>query len=165
MDGERPTPVPESGLTLMRAKNNPLFADSVLFDMYMRALSEVLGKDEIRVALDELNLSASKLRRTLISDARRVLSLLPEEFAAYEITRDPVRVPTDPNFFGVRWAGRILLTAGAALLVTGLVANRIWAWGWILFWAGGTTFIAGGATFALLRLLKLKAAGASSPVT
>ncbi|MEV0353499.1 hypothetical protein AB0H88_47760 [Nonomuraea sp. NPDC050680] len=60
----------------MRAKNNPLFADSVLFDMYMRALSEVLGKDEIRVALDELNLSASKLRRTLISDARRVLSLL-----------------------------------------------------------------------------------------
>jgi len=56
----------------------------------------------------------------------------------------------------VRWAGRILLTAGATLLVAGLVTNRIWAWGWILFWAGGTTFIAGGATFALLLLRNLK---------
>ncbi|MED7931572.1 hypothetical protein SMD20_45645 [Nonomuraea sp. LP-02] len=74
-------------LTLMRAGHNPLKDDAVLFDMYMHALTEVLGKDEIRSALDEVDVSANQMRHMLVSDAGRVLALAPEEFAAYQAAR------------------------------------------------------------------------------
>ncbi len=135
----------------MRADHNPLKDDVVLFDMYMHALTEVLGKDEIRSALDEVGVSANQMRHMLVSDAGQVLALAPEEFAAYMAAR------TSTVYDGaldaiVRWAGRTLLFAGAALIAGGLATVWWWSWGWILFWAGGTTLVAGGAASGVLLL-------------
>ncbi|MFF0771343.1 hypothetical protein ACFYUK_20820 [Nonomuraea wenchangensis] len=140
-------------LTLVRAGHNPLKDDAVLFDMYMHALTEVLGKDEIRSALDEVDVSANQMRHMLVSDAGRVLALAPEEFAAYQAARTSAVYDGDPDSFNaVRWAGRTLLAAGAALVAGGLATVWWWSWGWILFWAGGTAFVAAGAAFGLLWL-------------
>ncbi|MGW2219963.1 hypothetical protein ACWCSD_33670 [Nonomuraea sp. NPDC001684] len=140
-----------------RLKHHPLFEDPVLFDLYMRALTGVLDQDEIRSALDELGVSPNRLRSMLVTDAGRVLALAPEEFAAYEMARTATRAPVERDpFFGVRWAGVILLIAGVVLLAAALAANLIWTWGWVLFWAGGTTLIAAGATWAILRLRRLR---------
>lgn len=142
------------------ADRNPLLEDIALFDLYMRALTEVLDQDEIRDALDELNISPNRVRHMLVSDARRVLALAPEEFAAYQAARTLVADPVeDDAFAGVRWAGTVLLIAGPVLLAAGLVANLVWAWGWILFWAAGTTLVAAAATWAVLRLRLLAVGG------
>ncbi|MFC5819199.1 DUF4381 domain-containing protein [Nonomuraea harbinensis] len=137
----------------MCADRHPLHDDTLLLDMYMHALTEVLAKEEIRSALDELGISANRVRHMLVSDARQVLALAPEEFAAYEVARRTTADDAgfDP-FEGVRWAGGALLAGGAALLVAGLATGWWWSWGWILFWAAGTTFIAAGAAFGMLWL-------------
>ncbi|QYC41729.1 hypothetical protein Nocox_20605 [Nonomuraea coxensis DSM 45129] len=137
------------------ADHNPLADDVALFDMYMHALTEVLGKDEIRSALDEIGVSTNQLRHILVSDARQVLALAPEEFAAYEAARTSTVDDGDLDSV-MRWAGRTLLVLGAALIAGGLATVWWWSWGWILFWAGGTTLVAAGVAFGVLRLRRLR---------
>ncbi len=148
------------------ARANPLLRDPVLFDMYMRALDEVLDDRELSVAFNEFGLSAAKLRRAMVMGARRVLGAVSREFAAYERTldrqldvADAARAAGDPRPLGeLSGALRPLAVAtgaaGALVAVAGVAGMVAWPWAEPLVWAGGTMLVVAALLYASLRLLR-----------
>ena len=148
------------------ARANPLLRDPVLFDMYMRALDEVLDDRELSVAFNEFGLSAAKLRRAMVMGARRVLGAVSREFAAYERTldrqldvADAARAACDLRPLGeLSGALRPLAVAtgaaGALVAVAGVAGMVAWPWAEPLVWAGGTMLVVAALLYASLRLLR-----------
>ncbi len=148
------------------ARANPLLRDPVLFDMYMRALDEVLDDRELSVAFNEFGLSAAKLRRAMVMGARRVLGAVSREFAAYERTldrqldvADAARAAGEPRPLGeLSGALRPLAVAtgaaGALVAVAGVAGMVAWPRAEPLVWAGGTMLVVAALLYASLRLLR-----------
>ncbi|WP_440106217.1 hypothetical protein [Streptosporangium sp. H16] len=151
----------------MAVDRNPLHEDFVLFNMYMTALDHVLSRAEIKDAMEDFGLRGSTLRVMLLADARRILSLAPREFAAYQaelvhrqdIGCDGTDLRHRVDEFGeLTWLGRGIAAAGAAMIVCGLVTRWLWDWSWILFWAGGSALLV-AATMWLISLLSRRSEG------
>lgn len=147
-------------------ETNSLYHDSVLFDMYMRALDVVLNEPEVLSASDEFDLSAATLRMWMVRYSDRALQAAPREFAAYKdaVARErgssavdawQISLGSRMDASGVLrlvWIG--YATLGAAIIVAGLASIAVWSGADPLVWLGGTIF-----TVALLLWLALKALG------
>jgi hypothetical protein len=128
---------------------NPLQQDNVLFDAYMNALNDALANPEIRDAVDELNLSAGRLRNQLMAEAGLVLRGAPREFAEYERAlafemdspEFDARLITHGNRKDLAFIMRVFLIVTAVpallLLAGGLASVWVWAPAVAFIWAGG----------------------------
>jgi hypothetical protein len=157
--------------------SNPVYDDLALFEIYLSALDEVIDNPEIRAALDELRVSPQTLRMQMLTQARRVLEGVPQEFAAYEaargapaqepqsvsvpfIVRDPfhVRRWMAPSRFHeplqiVRLLGGGSGATGCLLVVAALVSFPLWPWTEPLVWAGVTLIVLAGMLFGASWLI------------
>jgi hypothetical protein len=153
-----------SGQSAAILRDNPLYGDALLFDMYMDALNGVLRNPEIRQACDDFAVSLATIRMKMAGNAASVLAAAPREFDVYReaIAQEPAGTGTGPAQVthgrtldrpdlmrvGVRGAfvvGALMTIGGAATLV-------LWAPMIALAEAGATLLVAAGSGWAFLRL-------------
>lgn len=146
-------------------QNNPLYADPLLFGMYMGAVDAVLDEQEISSAFDEFDFSASALRMTLVTGAGRVLSAAPREFAAYEAAvahqSDTAGADLRRISHGSKWDLDSLLrllwvgsaVTGALLVLGGIASFAAWPWTEPLLWAGGSMLSVAALLWVFLKVL------------
>ncbi|WP_169982431.1 hypothetical protein [Microbispora sp. H10836] len=155
----KPARPKQPGVRTMAAEPNPLSEDPALFDMYMTALDRVMARPEIRSALADLRLPGSAVRSRLLVGAHRVLSLAPDEYAAYraELSRRThvgqaeLPGPDLPDELdALRYVSRRIAGAGIVIIAFGALA-RWWDWSWIALWAGGTAVTAAAAAHLLSK--------------
>lgn len=147
------------------ARGNPLYQDTVLFNLYMSALDDVLGDQEIRAASDEFAISPAALRMMMVTDARRVFAAAPQQFATYEealaqqlVAATTRRTGSDKGPYdelrSLLSASRIGLgIAGAFVAAGGAASMAAWRWAQPMLWAGGTMLAVAGLSYGLLRVL------------
>jgi hypothetical protein len=142
---------------------NPLATDSVLLDMYLRALDVVLAEPEIDGAFDEFGLSAATVRMKMVSDADRVLGSAPREFAAYQDAVTHAFADAGQITHGSRldlgdmvrrvWIGAAV--AGALMVVGGVASSAAWPWTEPLVWAGGDVLAVAAVLWTGPRVLDI----------
>src|SRR6266516_2812311 len=156
-------------------RTNPLYHDTILFELYMTALDVVLANHEIRAASDEFGISPHHLRMTMVLSARGVLGAAPREFAEYEKSRDFESAAVDGRSGGARPGSdpaaaeprpaedliRVLRAwclgcgfAGAVMTAVAIAGGVVSAWAEPLRWAGVTTLAVAGLSYAALRMLR-----------
>ena len=64
-------------------RNNPLYHDPVLLQMYLAALDDVLAEAEVRAALEEFDLIPVTVRMKMLREAALVLGSAPREYENY----------------------------------------------------------------------------------
>ena len=146
-----------------RVHTNPLSRDSVLFDMYLSALDLVLDEPEILSAFDDFELSGGALRMKMVSEAARVLSAAPQEYAAYRAVADgelgisraaPSQTPAFRDAGLVfRWLGAGAATVGVLMMVGGGASWGLWPAARGLVWAGAAVVVAAAVTWMAPRVL------------
>jgi len=156
-------------------RTNPLYHDTILFELYMTALDVVLANHEIRAASDEFGISPHHLRMTMVLSARGVLGAAPREFAAYQKSRDFESAAVDGSSGGAGRSGdpaaaeprpaedliRVLRAwclgcgfAGAVMTAVAIAGGLVSVWAGPLRWAGVTTLAVAGLSYAALRMLR-----------
>ena len=146
-----------------QAATDSLSGDPVLFDIYTRALDFLVAEPEIRSALDDLDLSGATLRMKMVSEAERVLSAVPQEYAAYKAIADGElghrgtvrRLPPDVEAIR-RLLNRLQIGAAAAGLLmaaSGWASWELWPFARTLVWAGATVLVGALALWLVPRAL------------
>lgn len=159
-----PPPTPTTLVVIVRTEGpiahvteNPLAADTELFEHYMDALNRVIGSEEIQSAMTELGVSGARIRMRLVNDAPRILGAAHREFATYQALRAQGVLDLDQDeslTTPLRWTARAYAIAGAVLLVGGLVGGLVGSFAWAppAAWAGGTLLVAAAVVMALNRV-------------
>lgn len=124
---------------------NPLYNDPMLFDMYMRALDEVVTDPEVQQALDDFTLSPHWLRAGMVMEACRVLGAAPREFAEYQAILGSAADVPEPGEQAASSrfddeVGNLIRQLAVGFGVTGvafvLAGATLWRWAESLAWAG-----------------------------
>ena len=129
------------------SQDDPFYGDTLLFELYIKALDAVVAEPEIDAAFNEYGLSAASLRMEMVRNAKRVLESASQEFTAYQsaiasessIAADPSRISHGSN---IELTGILnplcisLAVVGALIMVSGVIVSAVWRWLIWLLWPG-----------------------------
>src|ERR1700677_42052 len=148
------------------SRDNPLYKDPVLFDMYLDTLTVVLRKPEIRQACRDFAVSPAKIRMKMVLKAASVLGTAVQEWETYRqavttglavadtrsgaVTHGPTRDPRDL----IRVLARGGCTAGALMIVGGAASSAFWAPMATVAEAGAALLVAAATVGVVPRFLK-----------